>query len=278
MDAEVATRIEQFCDTLADFDRASPDAALKRLLDFLCNELNAQNASWMAAVRMDDIGPGDPLWGWRPRALGFLHPTARLKRRAKSAVRQIESGDVDITQIRNVAQAGHWRRNRLIDLTGPDWFAPDFYQRYYLEHGQRDALWLGCPLNVDTELHFGIYRGLDQPMFSEADRRLGAALVRPLKWFYRELLLSHGLGISQDPLTHAQRLVLHGLLAGHSEQVIATQLSQSPHTTHTHIKALYRKFGISTRAELQALWLGTRSPDAHKTPPKRYKRNRRGRP
>lgn len=275
MDLEVTNRIEQFYDALADFDRASPDVALTSLLDFLCRELDAQNASWMAAVRMDDIGPGDPLWGWRPRTLGFLHPTARLNRRAKSAVRQIENGDVDITQIRNVAQAGQWRSNRLIDLTGPDWFAPAFYQRYYLDHGQRDALWLGCPLNVDTELHFGIYRGLDEPMFTETDRRLGARIVRPLKWFYRELLLSHGLYITQDPLTNTQRLVLHGLLAGHSKQAIAKQLSQSPHTTHTHIKALYRKFGIASRAELQALWLCTRSPDATEKPSK--KRNYRPR-
>ena len=42
------------------------------------------------------------------------------------------------------------------------------------------------------------------------------------------------------------------LLAGHSEKEAAQQLGLSPHTVHVYVKELYRRFGVSSRAELLA--------------------------
>jgi RNA polymerase sigma factor (sigma-70 family) len=52
-----------------------------------------------------------------------------------------------------------------------------------------------------------------------------------------------------------QRDVLDGLKAGLSEKDIAARLQISTHTVHVYVKALYRRFEVSTRAELMALWL-----------------------
>ena len=49
------------------------------------------------------------------------------------------------------------------------------------------------------------------------------------------------------------------LLTERGEKEIARDLDLTPATTHTYITALYRKFGVSGRAGLTALWLG-RSP------------------
>jgi DNA-binding CsgD family transcriptional regulator len=49
-----------------------------------------------------------------------------------------------------------------------------------------------------------------------------------------------------------QAQVLTGLVAGHSEKEIASQLGLSPHTVHDHVKALYRRFHASGRADLVA--------------------------
>ncbi|WP_083700418.1 helix-turn-helix transcriptional regulator [Acidihalobacter ferrooxydans] len=72
----------------------------------------------------------------------------------------------------------------------------------------------------------------------------------------RQLLLSYGVGIGNKSLTPAERNVLHGLLTDRPEPLIAEDLAQNPATMHEHVKSIYRKFGISSRAMLMALWLG----------------------
>ena len=42
------------------------------------------------------------------------------------------------------------------------------------------------------------------------------------------------------------------LLAGQSEKQAAHQLGLSPHTVHVYVKTLYRRFGVTSRAELLA--------------------------
>ena len=41
-------------------------------------------------------------------------------------------------------------------------------------------------------------------------------------------------------------------MTGASEKQIASQLGLSPHTTHHYVKTLYRRFGVSSRAEFMA--------------------------
>ena len=90
MEPATADRIQAFRDKIADFDAAGSDAALEHLLKFLCVQLQAQNVSWLAGIRMRDIAPGDTLQGWRPRAYGYLNSTLALDIRAKTARQQIE--------------------------------------------------------------------------------------------------------------------------------------------------------------------------------------------
>ena len=55
-------------------------------------------------------------------------------------------------------------------------------------------------------------------------------------------------------LTPAQRRVFDGFAEGLSEKEIAYRLSISPHTVHSHAKAIYRLFAVSSRGELLKLW------------------------
>jgi len=45
---------------------------------------------------------------------------------------------------------------------------------------------------------------------------------------------------------------LRHLLCGDSEKQVARKLALSQHTVHVYVKALYRRFGVSSRAELLA--------------------------
>ena len=50
-------------------------------------------------------------------------------------------------------------------------------------------------------------------------------------------------------LTRREREVLQGIASGLSEKKLADSLSLSPHTIHTHIKKIYRKLQVNSRAE-----------------------------
>lgn len=249
-------RIYALWDHMAGFEAAQQDVALKHLLRELCALVNAQNASWVCAVRMPQMGPQDPVSGWRPRLSEHLHPFARLRAGAREQTRMLEEGEIDLTTVRNVALAGRFRANRLIDLVPEEWFESGYYRNFYEGLGHTDAIWAGCPVNADAEVYFGLYRGEGNPRFTEAERDTAAAALRGLKWFHRNQLLGHGLLVAATPLTAAERGVLQGLLGGEPEKQIASSLGQSYHTTHEHVMAIYRKFGVNNRAALMALWLG----------------------
>jgi DNA-binding NarL/FixJ family response regulator len=48
---------------------------------------------------------------------------------------------------------------------------------------------------------------------------------------------------------------LRSLLGGDSEKQVAAKLGLSQHTVHVYVKQIYKKYGVSTRAELLARWL-----------------------
>ncbi|HEY8034108.1 MAG TPA: helix-turn-helix transcriptional regulator [Methylobacter sp.] len=248
--------IHRLWDELADFDASRSDEALIQFMANLCALAGAWNATWIGAVRMDTSFPGDPIKGWRPHFVRRLHTTPHIDTAIQEQTEKLEQGDVDENIIRNMDGVGTFRANRLRDLVGPEWFEETYYRRYYLSVGSADAVWVASPVNQDAESWFGIFRSLDQPPFSESERDEIANIVRGIKWFQKQLMLSHGLLIAKVPLTPTERRVLHLLLAGLSEKLIAEQLERSYHTAHEQVTSIYRKFGVSNRAALMALWLG----------------------
>jgi DNA-binding CsgD family transcriptional regulator len=58
-----------------------------------------------------------------------------------------------------------------------------------------------------------------------------------------------------DELSPRLREVLRRLLAGDGEKQVTAKLELSRHTVHQYVKALYRHFGVESRAELLALWV-----------------------
>lgn len=62
-----------------------------------------------------------------------------------------------------------------------------------------------------------------------------------------------------EGLTERERTVLLLLMGGESRKQIARQLSLSEYTVADYIQALYRHFGVSSRAELMSLFLSGRT-------------------
>lgn len=254
--SEHTSEIYALWDQLAEFDTADGEQSIRHLLSALCALVDGSNALWIAAVRMPEPPQGDPVQGWRPTVRRYLRPTELLTTTGHKQAEMLEAGEVDITTVRNVAQAGRYRANRLADLADDAWFDGDYYRYFYREVGLGDAIWVGCPVNEDAEVYFGVYRTPSQPRFTPGERDLMLTVQRGLRWFHRRQLLNHGLLMADQPLTEAERRVLQDLLGGLAEKDIAARQYISPHTVHDHVKRIYRKFGVRSRAKLTALWLG----------------------
>jgi DNA-binding CsgD family transcriptional regulator len=60
---------------------------------------------------------------------------------------------------------------------------------------------------------------------------------------------------SDARLSPRLRQTLQSLLAGASEKQVAMKLGLSQHTVHVYVKALYKRYGVSSRGELLARWV-----------------------
>jgi len=256
MKYETQERIHILWDELADMDKSRVDDALTHIMLGLCKMVNAQNAIWIGSVRLSDAFPNDPVQGWRTPVVRLLYPTQPLDNSVKEQMKDLDRGVADETTIANIANAGRFRANRLRDLVSDEWFNSYYYHHYYLGVGLDDAIFAAFPVNEDAESWFGVFRELGQPGFTLAERDTLAYALRGIKWFHRQLMLSHGLLIASKPLTPAERRVLQLLLSRASEKDIGHSLGLTANSAHQYVVAVFRKFGVNSRAALMSLWLG----------------------
>jgi len=252
-------------DELSDFGVQANDEALAHCLRTLCRWTHADNAYWVGAVRLMDgaAARDDPLSGWR---LGSIQtPLSSLPLRMRESVRRLANDPGDSTGALT-AGAGAFRTYRLSagDLVDPDAFGKtEHFDVHYRQRGISDRIWVVFPVNADAESYFLIDKCGEGQRFSQDDVHLAAQALRGIKWFHRQLMLSHGLGVGEGALTDAERGVLHALLSGATERQVADRMHLAPGTVHQYAVRIYRKFEVGSRAELMALWLSGRPADSH---------------
>lgn len=247
--------VHRLWDELADFEVGRTDAATQHLMERLCRMVGAWNATWGGAIRLDDgAGIDDPLQGWRVAVTRLLHPVQPLTQddpfdELRARWNRRETDPSFMLPMRNVGEFRTYALRR--DLPSA-WFISPFYDAFYGRFGTLDAAWVGFPLNNDAESHFGFY---SRAALTDGDVALLAYALRGIKWFHRQVMLTNGPLIAKAPLTPTERKVLRLLLTKASEKKIAEQLGLAVSSTHQRIVALFRKFGVRSRAELMSLWL-----------------------
>ena len=265
--------VYELWDELAAFPAKTPDAALVHLLETLVKWTGAENAQWVAAVRVmrGAAVKHDPMRGWRLRAEHLLvpnpdfmnKPIAWLFDRSKRLDPAALDPDLHIGMPTRtlVAGAGKFQIHRLRDgwIDFAAFQRTNHYQCHYREIGITDRIWASFPLNADTESVFVFDRYRTRRRFSERDAALIGVALRGIREFHRRLFLGHGLLIGEAPLTPLQRKVIRGLLTEMSEKELAQEMGQQPRTLHKYITTLYARFGVPGRAGLMAMWLGHRS-------------------
>lgn len=254
LDDAVRQGVHRLWDELADFEVGQTDAAAHYLKDTLCRMVGAWNAIWTGAIRVSAGSGGDPLQGWRITAIRRLHPIEPYPTEGplKEVLAQWARREIDPSFLLPMRNVGHFRDYAFRRDLPSDWFDSPFYRAYYGRVGTHDAVFVGFPINTDAESHFGFY---SRTAFTDRDIALLAYALRGIKWFHRQIMLTHGPLIAQSPLTPTERKVLGLLLTKASEKQIAAQLGLAVSTTHQHVVALFRKFAVRSRPELMSLWL-----------------------
>lgn len=247
-------------DELSDLGLHQTDAALNLCMVRLCTRVGAANAFWVGTVRMvkDDEEQADLLHGWRIRGLQYKDQPYLDPVRVRSDMQLTLPDQPGATNIALAAGAGKFRSYRLsadILVELASFRQTEHYDIYYTQPGVTDRLWVAFPVSADAESIFCFDRFNGQQEFTDADLESVAYALRGIKWFHRQLLLSHGLGICDEPLTMSERRVKHGLLSGATEKDIAQQLNLTQGTVHQYATRIYRKFGVKGRTEFMALWL-----------------------
>jgi DNA-binding CsgD family transcriptional regulator len=241
-------RIHRLWDELATFDAADGEDALTYLLSAVTQMIGADNSYWMTEDARD------PLLGWRPRFLRYLRPLPNDETFTQQRVKSVARGVVDEATAAHARLAGTYRACRLRDLVSDDWFKSERYQGY-LGRGVYDSLVVGAPVSSVAEVYYGFLRMHPDDPFTEEQRDTALYAMRGLTWFHRRVLLGHGLLAAASPLTPMERRVTALLLTDRAVKRIASDLDVSESTMHTYVRDILRKFGVSGRAGLVALWL-----------------------
>ena len=256
--------IFELWDELNDFGKDQTDAALTHCMERMSSWLDAQDAFWVGAVHVLRNAPhkqsADVLSGWRIRSVQPLHPQYHDAKHYKKVVKAAHPANLELgaTSIALGASSGRFRAytlqsGGLVDLEAFQQTA--HYDFYYRQHDIHDRIWVVAPLNADTESYFCFDRIGERPPFDDDDLELAAFALRGIKWFHRQLMLSHGLGLCEEPLTPAEHRVIRGLLSGAAEREIAAAMALSQGTLHQYAARIYQKFAVRGRVEFTALWL-----------------------
>lgn len=247
-------------DELADFDASQSEQAVRHLMDSLGRLVDAWNTTWGGAICLagdagsDGDAAADPLRGWRVAVMKSLQalPPHDDEGPFKEILQRWDKREIDPSFLLPMRAVGSFRVYSFRRELPAAWFDSPFYQAFYAAVGTHDAVFVGIPLNQDAESHFGFY---SRQTFTDSQIALLAYALRGVKWFNRQLMLSHGLLLASAPLTPAERKVLQLLLTEAPEKQIAQQLGLAVSTTHQYVINLFRKFGVRSRAGLMSLWL-----------------------
>lgn len=125
----------------------------------------------------------------------------------------------------------------------------DFFRSSSIDHHCQTF----AVINGTQDSHTGCYllRALKRPDFSEREKMIVHESNLAIASYVGGRLARYS-GSPLEALTPRQRDVVRCALDGDGDKQISLRLNISKHTVNDHLKAIYKRFGVCTRAELAA--------------------------
>lgn len=256
-------------EVLDGFSPTDPEAGVLALLDHLMSAFASEGAAMMCASRKTfgrDLKVQELLNGWRilaqyaPPCLGRRTPEELAHWEQTYYKLAMSMGELDPMTRWAIETAGSHRVLRAADLPSQTplnthWLTTDFLQ----EIGIGDRLVSAHAVNSDNEVYVLLDRPIGTPAFTrdEADRLLGyLQLIGPLS---AQLMLELGaIPASASLLSPRETRLVRALLGGGKESDIANDWDVPESNLHAAVTRVYKKLGVSSRAEMAARWLRPR--------------------
>ncbi len=147
-----------------------------------------------------------------------------------------------------------YRRRDLVSTR--DWYKTPWVCEVLHAAHLDEAIYTALPVEgTSTTECIGIYRTPGDRAFTEEDREIVNLVSLEGRRLFRPRLRS-AIAETMRALSRRQAQTLERLCLGESEKRIAYELGISSNTVHVHVKALYRLFGVGSRAELLVRCIG----------------------
>ena len=243
---------------LGEMPGTHTDEAVVHLLDRARHLIGASDSLIAFGMRSATWPPDDPLLGWR---------STPAVRRGPNAARDAQLLDAWYHSRPNLpldhglvtlACTPHAFAARQAQIAARAPHAQAAVEELFDACGIGDRILAAVPVTGHAKLLFGAYRRRGSDPFSEGDAALVEALMAAIVGPARRMALAYGVIEADRPLTPRERDVLRLLLQGLTEKESACELGLATRSLHHHVSALYAKYGVRSRAELLALFLGTR--------------------
>jgi DNA-binding CsgD family transcriptional regulator len=147
-----------------------------------------------------------------------------------------------------------FRRTDLIESRS--WYESTLHNELHRPGRVDDVIFSARFLNGDDAMSALVLKRAagDRP-FSVEERELVHLFRSESDWMFRPETKPSSVVV--EGLTRREQETLDLLLTDASEKLVAARLGISPHTVHDHVKKLYRKLGVTSRAALMALALSS---------------------
>ncbi len=198
--------------------------------------------------------PDDPLLGWHIQADFAHYYRPQYRTFEKEWFERVAEPGFDPSAFAHLDGMGRDRAYLFSEVCGGKSPLEVGAGHLYRKGEVGDRLFCICPLTDRLELFMTFDHLPGDPLFTEADRDFAFFLLPSMRIFFVRSALSYGHIKATKPLTARERDTLFGLLRGLSEQEIANELSIAYSSVHHYVVSIYRKFNISSRARLTALW------------------------
>lgn len=245
---------------VARFPLGHAEQATRHALQRLLALLGGSVAGVTLVVRTDAPRDRYAIDGWRP-VLGIAMGAdgSSLDEVVEPLLKQRSYADDPLVRL-TLSEAGRRRAYLRGDVLDDDRFWSSPIAATLEAFGSSDRLLAMQPLSLDVEAVFSIDRPAGAARYSARERKLVLEALRGLEPLLVSLARWAGYLDCREPLTPKERRVLTELLTGRREADIAAELAMGRRSLHQRVVDVYRKFGVSSRPQLMALWLSS-SPD-----------------
>jgi DNA-binding CsgD family transcriptional regulator len=169
---------------------------------------------------------------------------------------QVRSVDPSLGPIAEAMRRSFVAGTRAEVLADRDWYRSPHVQEFRRAAGVDSFIYVGRRPRAGARADcLSLHRPWGERAFSPRERRVVETFFHESARILGPAPARTGAAIEAD-LPPRLRDTLRGLARGLGEKQLAAELGISQHTVHEYVKALYRRAGVSSRAELLARVLG----------------------